>query len=263
MDRKKKKLIYMKSIPCVNGRDAGEVRPLFGFYPKKGARPVERSAVPTESASPSRPRKRGSAPGVVLLHHSTTPLRHPALFFPMLPSKRLFVGLELPESCKTTLLSLDPHVTGLRWLVEEQFHLTLSFLGNIETPEEDLLRHALCKVRVPPFFLPVYGVGVFNVRGQPSIVWAGVGKGHPHLFTLHRRIQDAVLRAGLEPDLKPFHPHITMGRAKGISRQALQPFMRQYAEADLGLFGVTGFGLFSSVLSPQGAIHRLEMWQDF
>jgi 2'-5' RNA ligase len=181
----------------------------------------------------------------------------------MLPSKRLFVGLELPTSCKTTLLSIDPHVTGLRWLVEEQLHLTLSFLGNVEPPEEDLLRDALREVRVQPFFLPVYGLGVFNVRGEPSVVWAGVGKGHPHLFLLHRRIQDAALHAGLEPDLKPFHPHITIGRAKGVSRQALQPFIRRYAEADLGLFEVTGFALYSSVLSPLGAIHHLEMRQDF
>ena len=181
----------------------------------------------------------------------------------MLPSKRLFVGLELPASCKTTLHSLDPHLTGLRWLVEEQLHLTLSFLGNVETPEEDRLREALREIRVPPFFLPVYGVGIFNGRGQPSIVWAGVGKGHPHLFTLHRHIQDAVLHVGLEPDLKPFHPHITIGRAKGISRQALRPFIRRYAEADLGMFEVTGFALYTSVLSPLGAIHHLEMRQDF
>ena len=181
----------------------------------------------------------------------------------MLPSKRLFVGLELPTSCKTTLLALDPHLTGLRWVVEEQLHLTLSFLGNVDTVAEDRLREALDQVRVPPFFLPLCGVGVFNVHGQPSVVWVGVGKGHPHLFLLRRRIQDATLHAGLEPDLKPFHPHVTVGRAKGISRQALQPFIRQYAEADLGLFGVTGFGLYSSLLSPAGAIHHLEIRQDF
>ena len=181
----------------------------------------------------------------------------------MLPSKRLFVGVELPASCKMTLRTLDPHLTGLRWLAEEQFHLTLSFLGNVETPEEDRLRETLREVRVARFFLPLFGIGIFNVRGQPSVVWAGVGKGHPHLFVLHRRIQDAVLRAGIEPDLKPFHPHITIGRAKGVSRQTLQPFIRRYAEADFGMFEVTGFALYSSVLSPAGAIHHLEIRYDF
>jgi RNA 2',3'-cyclic 3'-phosphodiesterase len=161
-----------------------------------------------------------------------------------------------------TLLSLDPHLTGLRWLTAEQLHLTLSFLGDVGASAEDQLREALHEVRVPPFFLPLCGVGVFNVRGRPSVIWTGLGKGHPHLFALHRRIQDAVLHAGLEADLKPFHPHITIGRAKGISRQALQPFIRSYAETDFGMFEVTGFELYSSVLAAGGAIHHLEMRQE-
>jgi RNA 2',3'-cyclic 3'-phosphodiesterase len=186
-----------------------------------------------------------------------------ALFLQVPPPKRLFVGLELPASCRTTLLSLDPHLTGLRWLTEEQFHLTLSFLGNVGAPAEERLREALREVRVPQFFLPICGVGAFNAYGRPSVVWAGVGKGHPHLFALHRRIQDAVLHAGLEADLKPFHPHITIGRAKGISRQALQPFIRRYTETNFAMFEVTGFALYSSVLAAEGAIHQVEMRQEF
>jgi RNA 2',3'-cyclic 3'-phosphodiesterase len=181
----------------------------------------------------------------------------------VLPSKRLFVGLGLPASCKTELLSLDPHLKGLRWVSEEQLHLTLSFLGNVDTLAEDRLREALPEVRVRPFFLPLGGVGAFNVRGNPSVVWVGVGKGHPHLFALHQHIQDAVLHAGLEPDLKPFHPHVTVGRAKGVSRQALQPFLRAHAETDFGLFEVTGFELYSSVLTPEGSVYHVEMRQQF
>ena len=161
------------------------------------------------------------------------------------------------------LLSLNPHLNGLRCLTAEQLHLTLSFIGDVEAAAEDRLHEALGEVRVPPFVLPLSGVGVFNVRGRPSVVWAGVGKGHPHLFALHRRIQDAVLHSGLEPDLKPFHPHITIARAKGISRQALQPFLRKYAETTFGMFEVKGFELYSSLLAAEGAIHRVEMRQEF
>ena len=56
------------------------------------------------------------------------------------------------------LLGLDPHLTGLRWLPEEQLHLTLSFLGEVEASAEDRLRQTLAEVRVPPFFLPLRGV---------------------------------------------------------------------------------------------------------
>ncbi len=177
--------------------------------------------------------------------------------------KRLFIALDLPASCKSELLALDPHLSGLRWLPAEQIHLTLSFLGDVDERAEERLCESLAAVRVPRVFLPLRGVGVFNARGRPSVVWVGVGKGHPHLFLLHRRIQDAVLHAGLEADLKPFHPHVTVGRTRGISQQALRPFLRKYADTEFDLFEVTGFELYSSVLSPQGAAHRVEMHQDF
>jgi 2'-5' RNA ligase len=176
--------------------------------------------------------------------------------------KRLFIGLELPDVCRETLAALNPHIKGLRWLSSDDLHLTMSFLGNIEALREEALKTALAEVRVPPFFLPIQGVGTFG-GPMPSVVWAGVGHGHPHLFALHRRIQDAVLRENLEPDLKPFHPHITLGRARGVSRAALKPFLRQHEKTEFGLWQVTGFTLYSSVLSADGATYTVEMRHEF
>jgi 2'-5' RNA ligase len=173
--------------------------------------------------------------------------------------KRLFIGLELPLSCKSSISEIDPGIRGLRWLPPEQNHLTLSFLGNVSPGEEGTLVEHLQHVRVPRFFLPLQGVGSFNARGRPSVVWVGVGKGHPHLFALHQHIQSAVLRSGFEPDLKPFHPHVTVARARDVSAQALQPFLRTHREVDFGLFEVTEFLLYSSILHPEGATHSVEL----
>jgi 2'-5' RNA ligase len=176
--------------------------------------------------------------------------------------KRLFIALELPPSCQQTLAALDPHVKGLRWLPAGQLHLTMSFHESVDPATEERLRAALADVHVPPFFLPIQGVGAFG-GSRPSVVWAGVGKGHPHLFALHQHLEDAVLRAGLEADLRPFHPHITIGRTKGVSRAALLPFLRKYANAEFGLFKVNGFALFSSILTPERATHTIEMRREF
>lgn len=176
--------------------------------------------------------------------------------------KRLFIGLELPKNSRQSLEELDPGVKGVRWLLAEQMHLTMSFLGDVIASNEERLRAALAGVQVPAFFLPIKGVGIFG-GARPAVVWAGVGQGHPHLFALHKHIQDAVLQAGLEPDLRAFHPHITIGRAKGVSRAALQPFLRKYAETEFGLFKVTGFALFSSVLLPEAAVHSIELRREF
>jgi 2'-5' RNA ligase len=173
-------------------------------------------------------------------------------------AKRLFIALELPESYRAILAALDPKVKGLRWLPEAQLHATLSFIDRVNSDQEARLREALAEVRVPAFFLPIRGIGTFG-GARPSTVWAGLGKGHPHLFALHKYVQDAVLRAGLEPDLRPFHPHITLARVNGVSGAALLPFLRRNADAEFGLWKVTGFAMFSSVLTPAGPIHTLEM----
>ena len=138
----------------------------------------------------------------------------------------------------------------------------MSFLGDVDEASGERLKGTLAEVWVPPFLLPVRGVGVFG-GSRPSVVWAGVGKGHPHLFALHQHVQDAVLRAGVEADLKPFHPHITLGRAKDLARATLQPFLRRHADLDLGLWRVNGFVLCSSVLSASGARYTVEFRCDF
>jgi 2'-5' RNA ligase len=176
----------------------------------------------------------------------------------MSESKRLFVGIELPPDSKKALRELDPDLPGLRWLPSGQIHLTLSFLGDVESSRQEALARNLETVRVGPFFLPLQSVGAFHAGGRPSVVWIGIGRGHPHLFALHKHVQDAVLQAGLEPDLRPFHPHVTVARAKDLSRQALQPFLRAHRDAEFGLFKVTSFTLFSSVLASEGATHTAE-----
>ncbi len=177
-------------------------------------------------------------------------------------SKRLFLGLELPASIRQELAELNPHIKGVRWVAAERIHLTMSFLGDVDATREEALRETLATVRVPAaFFLPVAGLGAFG-GDRPMVLWAGVGKAHPHLFALHQHLQDAVLLAGLEPDLKPFHPHITVGRLRDVSRASLKPFLRRYADTEFGLWKVTGFVLFSSVLSADGSTYTVELRRD-
>ena len=173
-------------------------------------------------------------------------------------TKRLFVGLEIPESSRATLAELDTGIAGMRWLPPSNYHLTLSFLGQVNQEHEDDLRDALADVKVSPFFLPIIGLDTFG-GAKPSVLWAGVGTAHPHLFALHKQVQDAVLRAGLEPELKSFHPHITVARARDLKRAALEPFLRRHKETEFGLWRVNGLTLFSSRVSPEGSSYTAEL----
>jgi 2'-5' RNA ligase len=173
-------------------------------------------------------------------------------------TKRLFVSLEFPATVAAILADLDPGMRGVRWVRAEQVHLTLAFLGNVEAEVQSNLQNQLKTIQFTHFFTPLQGIGVFPARDRPKIVWVGVGQGHPHLFQLHKKIADAALAAGIEPDLRPWHPHITLARCQDVSGQALQPFLRRHADLDLGVFSIEEFHLKSSRLTPAGSIYTTE-----
>ena len=174
-------------------------------------------------------------------------------------SKRLFVAIGLPESMRQLLADLDPHVRGVRWTDRAQMHLTLGFLGDVSENIDLELREKLTAIQFGPFFLTVNGVGSFSTKGAPQIVWIGVGKAHPHLFQIHKRVQEAALAVGLEPELRPWHPHITLARCRNVSSQSLRKFLQSNAEFDAGIFRVDTFHLYSSNLTPAGPIHTREL----
>src|SRR2546430_11993030 len=174
-------------------------------------------------------------------------------------SKLLFVAIDLPDSARQLLANLDPHIRGVRWSDPAQMHLTLGFFDDVPDDVDSALREKLGAIEFGAFFLPIVGVGTFSANGVPKIIWIGVGKAHPHLFQIHKRVQEAALAAGLEPELRPWHPHITLARCRDVSAQSVKNFLRDNAELDTGMIRVEAFQLYSSKLTPAGSIHTREL----
>jgi len=173
-------------------------------------------------------------------------------------AKRLFVAIDLPKALTDLLVTRDPRLPGVRWLRPEQMHLTVSFLGNVDTATEKTLREKLSLIRFRSFFMPVTGVGCFRGKGKPNVLWAGVGRGHPQLFHVHKRVQEAALAAGLEPDLRAWHPHVTLARCLDVSADVVRPFLKANADFDGGLVRVEAFSLYSSVPGTHGSRYTRE-----
>jgi 2'-5' RNA ligase len=174
-------------------------------------------------------------------------------------SNRLFVAIDLPESIRGLLADLDPHIRGMRWTDPTQMHLTLGFFGDVPEDADLKLREKLDAIQFGAFFLPVNGIGSFSAKGTPKIVWIGVGKAHPHLFQIHKRVQEAALAVGLEPELRPWHPHVTLAHCRDVFPQSVRKFLRSNAEFDAGMVRVDTFHLYSSKLTPAGPIHAREL----
>jgi 2'-5' RNA ligase len=135
----------------------------------------------------------------------------------------------------------------------------LSFLGSVGPIAEETLREKLAGIRFTAFFMPVVGVGAFPSKGKPNVLWAGVGTGHPQLYHVYKRVQEAALGAGLEPDLRSFHPHITFARCRDVSAEAARAFLKQNADFDAGMVRVESIALYSSIPGPLGSAYTREL----
>lgn len=170
---------------------------------------------------------------------------------------RLFVAIDAPAVVRDALAVMAEPIRGVAWIPPHQYHLTLRFIGEVETPRLDAVERALAPIRVEPFILPVAGVGVFPPGRPPRVLWAGIGAGHPRLHQLRQRVDDALLGCGLSDlDVRTFHPHFTLGRC-GVATTpgAAAGFLKKHRAFEASPFRVDAFTLYQSTLGPAGAVH--------
>src|SRR6266550_2587491 len=173
--------------------------------------------------------------------------------------QRLFIAIDLPDQFAESLAALDPHYRGLIFSPPSQIHLTLAFFATVDPETANLLREKLTAISFRAFFLPVIGLGTFSRKGIPHILWVGVGHGHPHLFQLHKRVNEAALACNLPIEERAWTPHFTIARARGISPALMKSFLKKYRDYDAGMIHVEEFRLYSSELTSAGPIHTLEL----
>src|SRR3954465_4486669 len=124
---------------------------------------------------------------------------------------RLFVAIRLPQQVRARLLAAMGGVAGARWQSEDQLHLTLRFIGEVDRHRAEDVHAALGGVPFAPFTLALAGVGAFERRGEPTILWAAVAPQEP-VKALHKKVDQALARIGLDPEGRAYAPHITLAR---------------------------------------------------
>ena len=168
---------------------------------------------------------------------------------------RLFVAIRPPQAIRDQLLDLMEGVAGARWMDDDQLHLTLRFIGEVERHLAQDIAAALSAVRHPPFEIALSGLGAFERRGGAKVLWAGVTP-HEPLKALHKKIDQAIARAGLEPERRAFHPHITLARL-GRGAAPIQPLIETQGGLASAAFPAEEFRLYESTLTPAGAEYTL------
>ena len=167
---------------------------------------------------------------------------------------RLFVAIRPPAAVRARLLAAMGGVRGARWQSEDQLHLTLRFIGDVDRHRAEDVDAALAGVRQPRFALALSGLGAFERRGEPTVLWAGVAPQEP-LKALHKKVDQAIARAGLEPERRAYTPHITLARMRR-GAGPLQPLVESAGGLSSAPFEVDAFHLYESRLTPQGALYE-------
>ncbi|SOB79357.1 2'-5' RNA ligase [Sphingomonas guangdongensis] len=170
---------------------------------------------------------------------------------------RLFIGLRLPPPIREQLLDLSTGVAGARWQDEDQLHVTLRFIGEVDRRVAEDVADVLATVRAPALTLRLDGVGQFDSGGRVNALWAGIAPREP-ITALHRKIDAALVRLGLAPERRAYLPHVTVAR---LNRSAgpTAPWSAQHAGLSSAPFALEHFTLFESHLLAGSAHYEAIM----
>ena len=172
---------------------------------------------------------------------------------------RLFVALRPPAPVREALFDVMDHVAGARWQDDDQLHLTLRFIGDIDRSTAEDVAASLAQIHAPALEVTLNGVGAFDTRGSVNTLWAGV-KPREGLEHLHHKMDQACARAGLVRERRAFLPHITLARLSRRDGFAAAREIGHWRARHDGLtslpFSFRHFVLFQSSLGRHGAVYE-------
>jgi 2'-5' RNA ligase len=182
-----------------------------------------------------------------------------------MPGVRTFIALDPGEAIRARMVSLQESLrrtgTEVKWVGPENLHLTLLFLGEVDSRElmgvcravEDATRGRRA------IEISVEGAGCFPNMRRPHVVWIGVGQGAEEIAALHDALEKPLLELGCyRREERRFTPHITLGRIRSEKpMDALTQALLQKQDYKAGDATVAEVLIMSSELSPHGPTYTV------
>ena len=131
---------------------------------------------------------------------------------------RAFFGLPVPEEqrgrLETYLEACTATAPEFRWTPAQNLHLTVRFIGSVEPSVAEQVADRLDELHVRAFELELGDVGTFKRGRLVRVVWLQLTAGSEDARALAAQVEAECVRGGLEPDSRPFQPHLTLARAR-------------------------------------------------
>lgn len=180
---------------------------------------------------------------------------------------RTFIAISLPQEIKTALVKLQKNLktsgADVKWVEEQNIHLTLKFLGEIE----EKIAEKICVIlketakNLNPFSLRLESPGAFPRTDKPRVIWAGLGEDIQQLKNIVAELEKKLSEIDIPAEERAFASHITIGRLKSDkNREELVKGLiaaEEFFKNTNYEWRVNSIILFKSTLTPQGPIYDI------
>jgi len=182
---------------------------------------------------------------------------------------RSFIAIEINQENRTKIVEVQKELlkadAGLKFVKPENIHITLHFLGNqdIETLNQVISHLDSIFKTYPPFEFQPQGLGAFPSKGNPRVIWIGIGRGADIIENIHTESKHLLQKIGIGLEKRKYHPHLTLARKKpSKNRHLLIQLLNSYTPPEFKLQKCEEIILFKSTLTPQGPIYeKLHSWR--
>jgi 2'-5' RNA ligase len=169
---------------------------------------------------------------------------------------RLFTAIEVPQAVGQVLAMLRGGLPGARWLDIENYHVTLSFIGDIDDALARDVADALDGLRRVSFDVEIDGVDAFG-GARPKSVFARVVPAPP-LIDLQAAQERVLRRLGVRLEGRQYTPHVTLARLRAEATARLTADWLELRGGGRLTFPAQRFVLMSSRDSVGGGPYIVE-----
>jgi 2'-5' RNA ligase len=182
---------------------------------------------------------------------------------------RSFLAFELPPEIKNMVARVSEELRqstlSARWVKVDNIHLTVVFMGNIETEDIPAIAQGVKEVceAFGPFDLSLKGVGCFPNRRNPRVLWLGLDGDLEPMSDFRDALQGHLTGFGIKEERRKFKPHLTLGRFRKPKKMDSKEdqLLSKYEDLSSSVCSLKELILFKSELKPTGAVYtKVEAW---
>ena len=136
-------------------------------------------------------------------------------------TERLFFALWPSDELRQQLAQVSQQVAQTisgKAVKLNNLHMTLAFLGNIESPTKRCMQQAAETLQEKSFQLNLSTLGYWT---KPHILYLGIGQMPSELFALVNNLTTALMTCGYQPERRAYQAHMTVMRKVSLVKQPL------------------------------------------